>query len=448
MALPFSLLPARNSVSLAIRWGPNPAYVRIAALELAHPILTVLLCVLAAICMDRIAPRWGRPARWAVGMGAAGAVPVWALLALLRSGTTVVPRLLDSIIIESACVSLAAAALGLLLGLASRWHKGLLGRTLMIAAICDVAIFFIYWVVQDYLLDHRANSFHVFTALLRIGRACSLRSGFPMGLIISLALASQLAASRRRHGVPAPARPARAPGRRRLGLRCLIGAFAASVFAGVCGGVTLIGRTWMLDSMFLGDGQRTTWLLDAGVDPNAFVPDKHDLPLHDAAKWGHDSVVSLLLAHGAAPDVQDRLAERTPLHLAAFWSRLPAARVLLESGADPNTTDRFDGATPLHEAAERGNVAMVRLLLEHGADPDVSDREKLNYRDQSSPTANTPLHRAAYLGQASVVEALAEAGADVTARNSAQHTPLHSVRYGQRVETAAILLRHGADVEE
>ena len=59
----------------------------------------------------------------------------------------------------------------------------------------------------------------------------------------------------------------------------------------------------------------------------------------------------------------------------------------------------------------------------------------------------TPLHLAAYYGHADVVETLLANNADVHVRstNYMQNQPLHAAASGQRVETARLLLRAGAD---
>ncbi len=53
-------------------------------------------------------------------------------------------------------------------------------------------------------------------------------------------------------------------------------------------------------------------------------------------------------------------------------------RILLEHGADPNEKDRETGNAPLHVCKR---AALAKLLLKHGADPAANNRE-----------GRTPLH--------------------------------------------------------
>lgn len=62
-------------------------------------------------------------------------------------------------------------------------------------------------------------------------------------------------------------------------------------------------------------------LLDAGEDPNRYNPvgfHAHSTPLHQAAAWGHDEVVRLLVEYGARLDMKDTTpGQGTP----ASWAR-------------------------------------------------------------------------------------------------------------------------------
>jgi ankyrin repeat protein len=62
-------------------------------------------------------------------------------------------------------------------------------------------------------------------------------------------------------------------------------------------------------------------LLDEGCDPNRYNPiglHAHSTPLHQAAAWGHNQVVRLLVERGARPDIKDKTnGQGTP----ADWAR-------------------------------------------------------------------------------------------------------------------------------
>ncbi|CAN0298331.1 unnamed protein product, partial [Hapterophycus canaliculatus] len=70
----------------------------------------------------------------------------------------------------------------------------------------------------------------------------------------------------------------------------------------------------------------------------------------------------------------------TPLHLACRFGHLSVVLLLLAEGAEINARDT-DGNTPLHKAASNGKAQLCRELMKRGADIDA--RNKTEY---------TPLH--------------------------------------------------------
>jgi ankyrin repeat protein len=112
-------------------------------------------------------------------------------------------------------------------------------------------------------------------------------------------------------------------------------------------------------------------LLEAGADPDgeSFAEDE-GTPLCAAAAWGHDEVVSALIAFGADVDRAEPDGP-TPLVWAALEGHAGTGRALLEAGADPNREG--DGWLPLLVAARKGSLALVRDLLAHGADTSLTD---------------------------------------------------------------------------
>lgn len=79
-------------------------------------------------------------------------------------------------------------------------------------------------------------------------------------------------------------------------------------------------RAFALASQY-GHAEIVGLLLDAGEDPNRYNPigiHSHSTPLHQAAAWGHDQVVRLLVERGARPDIKDTTSgQGTP----ASWAR-------------------------------------------------------------------------------------------------------------------------------
>lgn len=124
-------------------------------------------------------------------------------------------------------------------------------------------------------------------------------------------------------------------------------------------------------------------LLQAGARADRVASLGGATPLHRAAEADAAEAVRLMLASGAAVDVETvggYFPGRTPLHRAAATGAREAALVLLDAGADPNRPDagrpgfeREGGTTPVHCAAEEGHAETLQLLLERGGDPHLED---------------------------------------------------------------------------
>lgn len=217
------------------------------------------------------------------------------------------------------------------------------------------------------------------------------------------------------------------------------------------------GRVWAVTPVVQG-------LLEghAAVD---CVNDSGRTGLLAAAQRGHCAVVQLLLRHKAdvARQSPDRLSS---LHFAAAGNRSDIAVALLEANARVDA-ENSDGITPLMRAAKAGHGPIVNLLLRAGA--------AANHR---STLLDTPLHCASLGGCVATVQALLNATAEANAANFFGLTPLiHAADHGynnalrllltakasvnmaskrgdtpliwairaQHVETAALLMVHGAD---
>ena len=140
-------------------------------------------------------------------------------------------------------------------------------------------------------------------------------------------------------------------------------------------------------------------LLDAGADPNAYLPEHMGTPLQAAALVIEDrgaAITELLLNKGADPNLAPSHSA-TPLFEACVRPCVDTVRLLLEAGADPNAGD--DDVTPLHAAISTlvnavnrsednpddssAEIALqfvpptIELLVQHGADVTAT----LNGRD-------------------------------------------------------------------
>lgn len=91
-------------------------------------------------------------------------------------------------------------------------------------------------------------------------------------------------------------------------------------------------------------------------------------PLGLASFFGHYDVAEYLIKAGASINspAHNEL-KATPLHSAAAGGHERIVTLLIQHGADPNVREQ-GGFTPLHAAAQNGNVEIIRALLLGGAD--------------------------------------------------------------------------------
>ncbi|KAL6061654.1 Antirepressor regulating drug resistance protein [Balamuthia mandrillaris] len=159
--------------------------------------------------------------------------------------------------------------------------------------------------------------------------------------------------------------------------------------------------------------------------------------LHHAAVYGHYAVVTLLLEHGALPDIRDAEGH-TPLQCAALHGHTPVIRLLLtKHRADVNARDN-QGFSALHYAARDGLDATARLLQEHGARLAVATHKGM-----------TPLHIAARTNRASTILLLLQdkdAATVLPMRDNKGRTALLLAAQRGNPEAAKTLISYGADV--
>lgn len=97
------------------------------------------------------------------------------------------------------------------------------------------------------------------------------------------------------------------------------------------------------------------------------------VPLNRHAHQGNAAMVSMLLTHGANPNLAGITGD-TALHEAANRGTTNVIPLLIAAGADIEAKDPR-GNTPLHRSVMPGNLAATRMLLEHGANPNARSEE-------------------------------------------------------------------------
>ncbi|KAG6464429.1 hypothetical protein O3G_MSEX014505 [Manduca sexta] len=104
-----------------------------------------------------------------------------------------------------------------------------------------------------------------------------------------------------------------------------------------------------------------------------------------------------------------------------------------------------DGCAPLFVACKRGNVEIVEYLI-HVCACDIEQRGVYEVPDDRSVHTVTPLWCAAVSGHLEVVHALAEAGADVNAASDSGSTPVRSACFMTHLPVVRFLVQRGADI--
>ncbi len=126
---------------------------------------------------------------------------------------------------------------------------------------------------------------------------------------------------------------------------------------------------------------------------------------------------------------------------AAAQGATEEVRRLLDAGASANAEDRRETALSFAGRSHLGNAATVQLLLERGA---------LVNGDPKRGTVN-PLVRASHQSDAVIIRPLVTRGANVNAVQpglSPGLMPLQELVKWAELETLALLLEHGADINQ
>lgn len=103
---------------------------------------------------------------------------------------------------------------------------------------------------------------------------------------------------------------------------------------------------------------------DADVNIRSIDGNLNNMAIHAAIAGNHERIVKLLIEHGADINIKCGGKWRlgfTPLHVAAYFGREPIISMLLEAGAD-KVAKTDNGETPFNIAMTRGHLESATLL--------------------------------------------------------------------------------------
>jgi cytochrome c len=136
------------------------------------------------------------------------------------------------------------------------------------------------------------------------------------------------------------------------------------------------------DAAKKGDMAAITAALDAGANIND--PDAFATPLYYAVSRQHLDAAKLLIDRGADVNAGSKVGG-PPLKAAVAKGKIELITLLLAHGADPNVA--VGDQTVLHEAVRRGCLDCVKALVAAGADVNAPGAD---------PVARTPIHLARF----------------------------------------------------
>jgi ankyrin repeat protein len=151
-------------------------------------------------------------------------------------------------------------------------------------------------------------------------------------------------------------------------------------------------------------------------------------PVLQALYRGDRAEAERLRAEGAALDVFD----------AAALGDIARLHELLDRRSESARAWSLDGFTPLHYAAYFDGPEAAQLLIEAGADIEAVSRN-----EEFAPEAR-PLHSAVAAGRIETAAVLLRAGADPNARQHEGFTPLMAAEHQGDFDLAELLIQHGA----
>ncbi|XP_046402376.1 ankyrin repeat and KH domain-containing protein mask-like [Ischnura elegans] len=177
------------------------------------------------------------------------------------------------------------------------------------------------------------------------------------------------------------------------------------------------GYTPLCEAVWKGSVGVVRSLLGAG----ARITQSHHLLHHSVLGRQGAEAASLLLQAGCVANLRDDSGD-TPLLLAARTGQVDVARVLIRNGASVNYPNGLTGSSPLHEAVESSQTALFSSFLSMFSvlRGDGAPFSSLSYKNtvarldtETVTTGDTPLSRALLLKRHQIAALLIRHGCDV-----------------------------------
>ena len=171
-----------------------------------------------------------------------------------------------------------------------------------------------------------------------------------------------------------------------------------------------------------------------------------DAALQSATLVTSEEAYALLIDAGA--DINYGSAHSRPLTTAVLNGRKGLVTCLLDKGADVNFQDGdgLENSSALRAAITQNDAAMITLLSQRGADINAVQNASYNASKWPQYPYPTAIHHASAESSVSVVDLLINLGADLTYSYKGFGTPLMLAIYNNRLATAKVLIKKGANV--
>jgi ankyrin repeat protein len=190
------------------------------------------------------------------------------------------------------------------------------------------------------------------------------------------------------------------------------------------------GTTALQWAVRANDLEMTEMLLRAGASPSA-ANQSGATPMLLAAMNGNAAIIERLIQAAADPNAPVSATGDTALMMAARTGKVDAAKALLDHGAKVNTKETWGGTTALMWAVAERHPEVVQLLVDHAAD--------VNAKSNFVPSASGR----GFEGTAPVAPKPNQTTEEFA---SGWMTPLMFAAREDDIESARILIQHGADV--